>query len=61
MAYDVTMRVHPETQKAAEAAAREGIAVTLGNMHVQDDGSAQLPFFMTCSGLCGIGKTSVLK
>lgn len=38
----------------------EGIIITLGNVHPQDDGSVQLPFFMTCGGLCGIGKTYVL-
>ena len=38
----------------------EGIIITLGNIHPQDDDSVQLPFFMTCGGLCGIGKTYVL-
>ena len=38
----------------------EGIIISLGNIHAQDDGSVQLHFFMTCGGLCGIGKTYVL-
>jgi hypothetical protein len=43
-----------------QVAGGEGIIVSLGNIHPQDDGSVQLPFFMTCGGLCGIGKTYVL-
>jgi hypothetical protein len=39
----------------------DGIIITLGNIHPQDDGSVQLPFYMTCGGLCGIGKTYVLN
>lgn len=39
----------------------EGIIISLGNIHPQKDGSVQLPFFMTCGGLCGIGKTYVLN
>ena len=39
----------------------DGIIITLGNIHPQDDGSVQLPFFMTCGSLCGIGKTYVLN
>jgi hypothetical protein len=39
----------------------DGIIITLGNIHSQDDGTVQLPFFMTCGGLCGIGKTYVLN
>lgn len=34
----------------------EGIIITLGNIHPQNDGTIQVPFFMTCGGLCGIGK-----
>lgn len=44
-----------------QVAGGEGIIITLGNIHAQDDGSVQLPFFMTCGGLCGIGKTYVLS
>ena len=39
----------------------KGIVISLGNIHPQDDGSVQLSFFMTCGGLCGIGKTYVLS
>jgi hypothetical protein len=39
----------------------EGIIITLGNIHGQDDGSVQLSFFMVCGGLCGIGKTYILN
>jgi hypothetical protein len=39
----------------------DGIIIALGSIQEQDDGSAQLSFFMTCGGLCGIGKTYVLK
>lgn len=39
----------------------QGIIITLGNIHPQDDGSVQLSFFMTCGGLCGIGKTYILN
>ncbi|MGB3713075.1 MAG: hypothetical protein WA996_01475 [Candidatus Promineifilaceae bacterium] len=39
----------------------EGIVITLGNIHPQEDDSVQLPFFMTCGGLCGIGKTYTLN
>lgn len=44
-----------------QIAVGEGIVITLGNIHPQDDGSILLPFFMTCGGLCGIGKTYVLN
>jgi len=39
----------------------DGIIISLGNIHPQDDGSVQLSFFMTCGSLCGIGKTYVLS
>lgn len=42
-------------------AAGEGIIISLGNIHPQEDGSVQLSFFMICGGLCGIGKTYVLN
>jgi hypothetical protein len=50
--------IDPDNGQIAEG---EGIIITLGNIHGQDDGSAQLPFFMTCGGLCGIGKTYILN
>jgi hypothetical protein len=50
--------IDPGNGQVAEG---EGIIITLGNIHMQADGSAQLPFFMTCGGLCGIGKTYVLN
>ena len=39
----------------------DGMIITLGNIHPQDDGSVQLSFFMTCAQMCGIGKNFVLK
>ncbi|MGD8854945.1 MAG: hypothetical protein PVG33_01330 [Chloroflexota bacterium] len=50
--------IDPGNGQVAEG---EGIIITLGNIHPQEDGSVQLPFFMTCGGLCGIGKTYVLN
>jgi hypothetical protein len=38
----------------------EGIVITLGNIDPQKDGTVQLPFYMTCGGLCGIGKNYTL-
>lgn len=49
--------IDPTNGQVAEG---DGIIISLGNIHSQDDGSVQLPFFMTCGGLCGIGKTYVL-
>jgi len=39
----------------------DGMIITLGNVHYQEDGSAQLSFFMTCAQMCGIGKNFVLE
>lgn len=39
----------------------DGMIITLGNIHPQDDGSVQLSFFMTCAQMCGIGKNYVLE
>ncbi len=39
----------------------DGMIITLGNTHPQDDGSVQLSFFMTCAQMCGIGKNYVLE
>lgn len=39
----------------------DGMIITLGNIHPQDDGSVQLSFFMTCAQMCGIGKNFVLE
>lgn len=50
--------IDPANGQIAEG---KGIVITLGNAHPQDDGSVQLPFFMICGGLCGIGKTYVLS
>lgn len=50
--------IDPTNGQIAEG---DGIIITLGNIHPQDDGSVQLPFFMTCGSLCGIGKTYVLN
>jgi hypothetical protein len=50
----------PTDPADGSVAGGDGIIISLGNIHPQDDGSVQLPFFMTCGGLCGIGKTYVL-
>lgn len=50
--------IDPTNGRVAEG---EGIIITLGNIHPQGNGSVQLPFFMICGGLCGIGKTYVLS
>ena len=50
--------VNPENGAVAHG---EGIIITLGNIHPQEEGSVQLPFFMTCGGLCGIGKIYVIE
>ena len=39
----------------------DGMIITLGNIHPQDDSSVQLSFFMTCAQMCGIGKNYVLE
>ena len=53
--------INPDSAEGWHIADGDGIIITLGNIHLQDDGSVQLPFFMTCGGLCGIGKTYVLN
>lgn len=39
----------------------EGVILTLGNIHFQEDGSAWVSFWLECGNLCGIGKTYVLE
>ena len=50
--------IDPANGQIAEG---DGIIITLGNIHPQDDGSVQLSFFMTCADMCGSGKTFVLN
>ncbi|HET6444324.1 MAG TPA: hypothetical protein VFI27_07050 [candidate division Zixibacteria bacterium] len=50
--------IDPSNGQIAEG---EGIIITLGNLHPQDDSTVQLSFIMACGGLCGIGKTYVLN
>lgn len=50
--------IDPSNRQIAEG---EGIVITLGNIHPQEDGSVLLSFFMACGDLCGIGKTFVLN
>lgn len=38
-----------------------GVILTLGNIHLQDDGSVWVSFWLQCGSLCGIGKTYVLE
>jgi len=44
-----------------QVAEGEGIIITLGNIHPQNDGTIQMSFFMTCGGLCGIGKIYIMS
>ena len=53
--------INPENAEGWHIADGDGIIITLGNIHPQDDNSVQLSFFMTCADLCGIGKTFVLN
>jgi len=56
--------IGPTNPKIAEGwhiAEGDGIIITLGNIHPQDDGSVQLSFWMTCADVCGVGKTYVLN
>lgn len=39
----------------------DGMIIASGNIYYQEDGSAQLSFFMTCAQMCGIGKNFVLE
>jgi hypothetical protein len=39
----------------------EGITLTLGNIHMQEDGSAMVSFWLHCGNLCGLGKTYILE
>lgn len=52
---------NPETEEGWQIAGDDGIIITLGNIHLQDDGSVQLSFFMSCADVCGTGKTFVLN
>lgn len=38
----------------------DGMVITFGNIHHQDDGTVQLNFFMTCADMCGSGMNYVL-
>ena len=38
-----------------------GMVITLGNIHPQEDGTVQLSFFMTCADMCGIGQNFILE
>lgn len=56
--------VGPINQQSAAGwhiAEGDGIVISLGNIHPQEDGSVQLSFFMTCADVCGVGKTYVLS
>lgn len=39
----------------------EGIIISLGNIHHQEDDSVLLSYFMVCGDLCGFGTTLVLN
>ena len=53
--------INPDSAEGWHIADGDGIIITLGNIHPQDDDSVQLSFFMTCADLCGTGKTFVLN
>jgi hypothetical protein len=53
--------IDPQIAEGWHIAEGDGIIITLGNIHPQDDGSVQLSFFMTCADTCGSGKTYVLN
>ena len=38
-----------------------GIIITMSNVHMQDDGSALVAFWMQCANMCGIGTTYVIQ
>jgi hypothetical protein len=52
---------NPQLAEGWHIAEGDGIIITLGNIHPQDDGSVQLSFWMTCADVCGVGKTYVLN
>lgn len=39
----------------------KGITLTLGNIHLQEDGSVLVSYWLYCGFLCGIGKTFVVE
>lgn len=53
--------ISPEIEEGWIIAEGDGMVITLGNLHPQDDGSVQLSFFMSCADMCGSGKTYVLN
>ena len=56
-----TSPINPETGDGWKIAEGEGMIITLGNIHPQEDGSVQLSFFMACADVCGIGMNLVLN
>jgi hypothetical protein len=56
-----TSPINPETGDGWKIAEGEGMIITLGNIHPQEDGSVQLSFFMSCADVCGIGMNLVLN
>ena len=38
-----------------------GMVITLGNLHPQEDETVQLSFWMSCADMCGVGKIYVLE
>ena len=53
--------IKPDSEDGWIIAEGDGMVITLGNIHPQEDGSVQLSFFMTCADVCGAGKTLVLN
>ena len=53
--------IDPQIAAGWHIAEGDGIIITLGNIHPQNDGSVQLSFFMSCADTCGVGKTYVLN
>ena len=56
-----TSPINQETGDGWKIAEGEGMIITLGNIHPQEDGSVQLSFFMACADVCGIGMNLILN
>ena len=53
--------INPQSAEGWHIAEGDGIIITLGNIHPQEDGSVQLSFFMSRADMYGVGKTYVLN
>ncbi len=53
--------INPQSAEGWHIAEGDGIIISLGNIHPQEDGSVQLSFFMSRADMYGVGKTYVLN